>query len=289
MINKLQIFTLPENPRYFVARAGLHFYEEPPISGEKGSGTIFFGGCSLKCIFCQNRDISHAVKGLNISQDDLILLMLYLQDQGAHNINLVTPAHYVKCLAVTLKKAKTKLKIPIVHNTSCYETSEQLKLLDGLVDIYLPDFKYADENLAVNFSKAKNYFPRACQALNEMLRQQPENIFEKGLLKKGVIIRHLVLPGQIEDTKRVLDYISKIDDVYLSLMGQYFPPIENLPPPLNRRLTAREYKKAMEYMRLVGIKNGWTQELSSATKDYVPDFDLNGLEDLLNKLRAKNQ
>jgi len=288
MINENQNLILPKNPRYLIARAGLHFYEEPPISGNSGSGTIFFGGCSLKCVFCQNRDISHTAKGLNISQDDLILLMLHLQEQGAHNINLVTPSHYVKCLIVTLQKAKPKLKIPIVYNTSCYENAEQLKLLDGLVDIYLPDFKYVDETIAVNFSKAKDYFPRACTALKEMLRQQPKNVMENGLLKKGVVVRHLVLPGQIEDTKRVLDYLSKIDNIHVSLMGQYFPPIGNLPSPLNRRLTAHEYKKATEYMRLVGIKNGWTQELSSATKDYVPDFDLNQLENLLNDLRGKN-
>ncbi len=289
MIEKIENkIKLPLNPRYLVARAGLHFYEEPPISGEKGSGTIFFGGCALKCVFCQNYEISRRAKGVNVSDEELVGLMLYLQGLGAHNINLVTPSHYVKCLAVTLEKAKPKLGIPIVYNTSAYETVEQLRLLDGLVDVYLPDFKYCDDALAERFSHAENYFKRAGAALNEMLRQRPECVFEGGLIKSGVIVRHLVLPGCAEDSKRVLDYLAGLDkDMYISLMSQYFPPRE-LPPPLNRRLTKREYNGVAEYMLEKGFRNGWTQELSSATEEYVPNFDLGEVEKILEEIRPKS-
>lgn len=276
---------LPENPRYIVARVGLHHFEEPPVSGERGSGTIFFGGCALRCVFCQNYEISHRAKGINVSQDELIGLMLYLQSQGAHNINLVTPSHYVKCLAVTLAKAKPLLKIPVVYNTSAYERAEHLRLLEGLADVYLPDFKYCDEALAVRFSQAKNYFERASGALEEMLRQRPECVFENGLITKGVIVRHLVLPGSACDSKRVLDYLAGVDaNLYISLMSQYFPP-RNLPPPLNRRLTKREYNGVADYMIEKGFVNGWTQELSSATREYVPNFDLDELERILKEIK----
>lgn len=278
---------LPLNPRYLVARAGLHRFEEPPISGERGSGAIFFGGCALKCVFCQNYEISRRAKGINVSGEELIGLMLYLQGLGAHNINLVTPSHYVKCLAVTLEKAKPKLSVPIVYNTAAYERVEQLRLLEGLVDVYLPDFKYRGDAPAARFSHAENYFERAGAALGEMLRQRPKCVFEGGLIKSGVIVRHLALPGCAEDSKRVLDYLAGVDkNMYISLMSQYFPPRE-LPPPLNRRLTKREYNGVVEYMLEKGFCNGWTQELSSATEDYVPNFDLGEVEKILEEIRGK--
>ena len=271
---------------YKIARVGLHHFEEPCLSGERGSGTIFFSGCNLRCLFCQNFEISHGGKGLEVSEKQLVSLMLYLQDSGAHNINLVTPSNYTNLLKDTLKIAKSQLKIPIVWNSSGYETVQNLKKLDGLVDIYLPDFKYSDDDLAWQYSHAKGYRKIAFDAISEMRRQQPADLFDgDGMMQKGVIVRHLVLPGALENTKGVLQDISSIDDtMYVSLMGQYFPTpnVENH-PILSRRITEDEYDQAMQAFFDAGLQNGFSQELDSATEEYVPDFDLDALQEILHE------
>ena len=271
---------------YKIARVGLHHFEEPCLSGERGSGTIFFSGCNLRCLFCQNFEISHGGKGLEVSEKQLVSLMLYLQDSGAHNINLVTPSNYTNLLKDTLKIAKSQLKIPIVWNSSGYETVQNLKKLDGLVDIYLPDFKYYDDDLAWEYSHAKGYRKIAFDTISEMRRQQPDDVFgDDGMMQKGVIVRHLVLPGALENTKGVLQDISSIDDtMYVSLMGQYFPTpnVENH-PILSRRITEDEYDQATQAFFDAGLQNGFSQELDSATEEYVPDFDLQALQEILNE------
>lgn len=271
---------------YKIARVGLHHFEEPCLSGERGSGTIFFSGCNLRCLFCQNFEISHGGKGLEVSEKQLVSLMLYLQDSGAHNINLVTPSNYTNLLKDTLKIAKSQLKIPIVWNSSGYETVQNLKKLDGLVDIYLPDFKYSDDDLAWEYSHAKGYRKIAFDAISEMRRQQPDDVFgDDGMMQKGVIVRHLVLPGALENTKGVLQDISSIDDtMYVSLMGQYFPTsnVENH-PILSRRITEDEYDQATQAFFDAGLQNGFSQELDSATEEYVPDFDLDALQEILHE------
>lgn len=271
---------------YKIARVGLHHFEEPCLSGERGSGTIFFSGCNLRCLFCQNFEISHGGKGLEVSEKQLVSLMLYLQDSGAHNINLVTPSNYTNLLKDTLKIAKSQLKIPIVWNSSGYETVQNLKKLDGLVDIYLPDFKYSDDDLAWEYSHAKGYRKIAFDAISEMRRQQPDDVFgDDGMMQKGVIVRHLVLPGALENTKGVLQDISTIDDtMYVSLMGQYFPTpnVENH-PILSRRITEDEYDQATQAFFDAGLQNGFSQELDSATEEYVPDFDLDALQEILHE------
>lgn len=271
---------------YKIARVGLHHFEEPCLSGERGSGTIFFSGCNLRCLFCQNFEISNGGKGLEVSEKQLVSLMLYLQDSGAHNINLVTPSNYTNLLKDTLKIAKSQLKIPIVWNSSGYETVQNLKKLDGLVDIYLPDFKYSDDDLAWQYSHAKGYRKIAFDAISEMRRQQPDDVFgDDGMMQKGVIVRHLVLPGALENTKGVLQDISSIDDtMYVSLMGQYFPTpnVENH-PILSRRITEDEYDQATQAFFDAGLQNGFSQELDSATEEYVPDFDLDALQEILHE------
>ena len=269
---------------YKIARVGLHHFEEPCLSGTRGSGTIFFSGCNLRCLFCQNFEISHGGKGLEISEKQLIDCMLYLKDIGAHNINLVTPSNYTSALAKTLETAKNKVNLPIVWNSSGYETVANLKKLDGLVDVYLPDFKYSDDNLAWEYSHAKGYEDVAIKAIAEMRRQQPVDVFdEDDMMKKGVIVRHLVLPNAIENTRGVLKDIASIDkDMIVSLMGQYFPtPAVETHPVLFRRITQEEYDEATDAFFDAGLTNGFSQELDSATEEYVPDFDLQALQAIL--------
>lgn len=274
---------------YKIARVGLHHFEEPCLSGEKGSGTIFFSGCNLRCLFCQNYEISHGGKGLEVSESELVDCMLYLQDIGAHNINLVTPSNYTNLLQSTLEKAKTMVKLPIVWNSSGYETVANLKKMDGLVDVYLPDFKYSDDDLAWEYSHAKGYREVALAALEEMRRQQPKDVFDNdGMMQKGVIVRHLVLPGQIENTVDALRDIASVDkSLYVSLMGQYFPT-DNVKdhPTLSRRLTQDEYDKAIDAFFASGLFNGFSQELDSATQEYVPDFDLASVRAILEKYKC---
>ncbi len=269
---------------YKIARVGLHHFEEPCLSGTRGSGTIFFSGCNLRCLFCQNFEISHGGKGLEISEKQLIDCMLYLKDIGAHNINLVTPSNYTLALAKTLETAKNKVNLPIVWNSSGYETVANLKKLDGLVDVYLPDFKYSDDDLAWEYSHAKGYEDVAIKAIAEMRRQQPVDVFDgDDMMKKGVIVRHLVLPNAIENTRGVLKDIASIDkDMIVSLMGQYFPtPAVETHPVLFRRITQEEYDEATDAFFDAGLTNGFSQELDSATEEYVPDFDLQALQAIL--------
>lgn len=262
---------------YVIGSADLHFYEEPCISGKNGSGAIFFSGCNLRCVFCQNRDISREIFGKKYTEDELIAKMLELQSRGAHNINLVTASPYSLFLAKTLEKAKKDLKIPIVYNCGGYESVESLRVLEGLVDIYLPDFKYFDDELAKSYSSAPNYAKIAKEALVEMHRQVGKlELDENGLAKRGLIVRHLVLPACREDSKAVLRYISEflpVGDVTLSLMRQYTPDFANSDAPKNlkRRLTSFEYEDVLSFALSLGF-DGFSQGKESAKTDYTPSF-----------------
>ena len=262
---------------YVIGSADLHFYEEPCISGKNGSGAIFFSGCNLRCIFCQNRDISREVWGKKYSEKELIAKMLELQDRGAHNINLVTATPYVFFVAKILEKVKKELKIPIVYNCGGYENVNALRALDGFVDIYLPDFKYYDDDLAKKYSSAPNYAERANEALVEMYRQVGKLTLDKnGIATRGLIVRHLVLPAHREDSKAVLKSISEIlptEDVTLSLMRQYTPDFVNddAPKNLKRRLTSFEYDDVLNYALSLGF-DGFSQGRESAKTDFTPKF-----------------
>ena len=261
-----------------IARAGLHFFEEPCISGEKGSGTVFFTGCNLNCIYCQNYKVSQEYLGKEIEIEDLAKEFLRLQKEGANNINLVTGFMFVPHIIKALDIAKKEgLNIPVVYNSSGYESIDTLKMLEGYVDIYLPDLKYYFDDLAFNMSGINNYFEVACEAIKEMYRQVGAPEFnEDGLIKKGLIIRHLVLPNHILNSKNVLKWISKNIDknVYISIMGQYFPTYKAVDADdINRKLTAEEYEKVKGYIEEFDIENGYFQELEENEEKYVPDFD----------------
>ncbi len=258
-----------------VARSDLHFWEEPPISGKRGSGTIFFTGCSLRCIFCQNHEISTGDNlGRTVSPKELSEMFMELIDKGAHNINLVTPTHYADKIAEAL--SIKKLPVPVVYNTGGYEKIETLKMLEGLVDIYLPDFKYAEEELGRKLSKVNDY-PTVCEsAIEEMLRQQPKNIYdEDGLMKKGVMIRHLILPLHTKNSIKVLERIKeKFPGVPVSLMAQYTPIGEfEEYPELNRGITRREYDKVLDKMEELDL-DGFVQDRKSKGEKFIPDFNL---------------
>lgn len=265
-----------------VARAALHFWEEPCISGEEGSGTVFFSGCNLRCVYCQNRKIAEGVYGKEITVDRLAAIFLELQEKGANNINLVTPSHYVLEIIEALKMAKMQgLTIPIVYNSSAYEKEEVLKLLEGLVDVYLPDFKYMDEKLSQKYSNALHYPDVAKKALKEMIRQVGEPRFnEKGILIKGVVVRHLVLPGYTEDSKRIVKYLYETygNNIFISILSQ-FTPLEGLEayPEINRKLTEKEYEDVVDYAIEIGVENGFIQEGSVAEESFIPDFDGQGV------------
>ena len=234
---------------FVVARAAKHFWEEPPISGTNGSGTVFFSGCNLRCAFCQNFEISRAKNGKEISEERLTEIFDELIASSVHNLNLVTAAHYAEKLSVLLQKYRSK--VPVVYNSSGYEKAETLKKLDGVIDIYLPDLKYISPERAMKYSKAEDYFENASKAILEMRRQQPKDIFdENGLMKKGLIIRHLILPKNTNQSKLIFDWIKETlgTDTYISLMAQYTPcgEIENI-PELQRRITEREYEKVLSY------------------------------------------
>ena len=267
--------------KFRIARVGAHFWEEPPISGDKGSGTIFFSGCALKCKFCQNYEISHLNHGVDIDEDMLIDIILRLQDEGVHNVNLVTPSHFVKGISYVLNKVKPRLEIPIVYNTSSYERVQSLKMLEGLVDIYLPDYKYADDDLAIKYSFAPNYNEIAYKAISEMRRQQPIDEYRDDIMKKGVIVRHLVLPKHSSNSQRVMYHIASIDpSLTVSIMSQYFPT-DNVKvnyPELNDRVTQSEYDDVISAFEGAGLSSGFVQDIDSAVEDYVPDFDLSLLD-----------
>ena len=261
-------------------RAGLHFWEEPCISGIGGSGAVFFSGCNLHCVYCQNMPISSGATGKQITEDRLREIFYELIDAGADNINLVTPTHYSDVIARAL--AAEKLPVPVVYNTSAYETVEALKRLDGLVDIYLPDYKYCRADIAEKFSFARDYPETAAVAIEEMYRQRGKYRFdEDGMLVSGVLIRHLVLPGHIDNSLDFLDLLSEKyapDEVLFSVMSQYTPPKNALKyPELNRRLTKEEYERVTDYLYLLGLENGFVQELSSAKEEYTPEFDGSGI------------
>lgn len=264
------------------AKAYLHKWEEPCISGENGSGTVFFSGCSLKCVFCQNYKISSENLGMEISVDRLAEIFLELREQGAENINLVSPTHFVPQIISTLDKVKSQLDIPIVYNTGGYERVETLKMLDGYIDIYLPDFKYYDNELAKKYSSAADYREVVCDAIDEMLRQTGKICLdEKGKIIKGVIIRHLTLPNHRFDSIAVLEEIAKrwgTEDILLSLMSQYTPFYRSKDfPEISRRISTFEYNSVLKKVAELGF-DGFMQERASAKEEYTPDFDFYGIE-----------
>ena len=266
------------------ARAALHMWEEPCISGSAGSGTVFFSGCSLQCIFCQNRTISAGRSGKEISKDRLADIFLELQDKGALNINLVTGAHYIPHIIHALDRAKKQgLRIPVLYNSSGYERVETLKLLEGYVDIYLPDFKYMDPQLAEDYSNAPDYPEAAKKAIREMLRQTGEPVFDdRGMMQRGVIVRHLLLPGHVRDSKQIVDYLHNTfgDRIYISLMSQY-TPMEHMKhdPLLGRRVTKREYERLVDHAVSIGVTNGFIQDRKVAEESFIPSFDGEGVRD----------
>lgn len=268
--------------KIYAARAGLHMWEEPCISGETGSGTIFFSGCPLRCVYCQNYYIARADIGMEISLERLSEIMLELQAKGAQNINLVTPTHYTPEIVTAVTRARDQgLQIPIVYNCSGYESVETLQLLDGIVDIYLTDFKYMEEEPARRYSRAADYPEVAKAALEEMVRQQGEPVFrEDGQMERGVIVRHLLLPGHLKNAKAVVKYVYEIygNQVYVSLMNQYTPlPQMKDYPELNRRVTKREYEKLIDYALELGLEQGFVQEGETARESFIPAFDYEGL------------
>lgn len=262
------------------AKACLHFWEEPCLSGSGGAGAIFFSGCNLKCVYCQNREISICGEGKEITVSRLREIIGELVWQGADVIDLVTPTHFIPLVAEALSAEKPP--VPVAYNCGGYESVAALRRLEGLIDIYLPDYKYADPALAQKFSHAPDYPAVALAAVKEMHRQTGDFRFdEAGMLQSGVLVRHMVLPGHVENTLDCIDRLYAVftqENILFSLMSQYTPPKEPLPfPELNRRLTPEEYRRAVDYLYLCGIENGYVQELSSAKEEYTPDFDFYGL------------
>jgi putative pyruvate formate lyase activating enzyme len=268
-----------------VARAALHMWEEPCISGGRGSGTVFFAYCNLRCAFCQNHSISQEDQaGVDLTIDELARVFLRVQGMGADNLNLVTPTHYLPQVREALIEARESgLSIPVVYNSGGYESVSHLRELEGLVDVYLPDMKFFSPDLSARMARARDYFAVASGAVVEMYRQVGSPEFdERGLITRGLIVRHLVLPGHTDDSKEILKWIrhNLPKSVYVSLMGQYFPTHHAGEfPELARRLTAEEYDEVLEFFSAIGLENGYMQELSSAKEEYVPDWDLSGLED----------
>lgn len=265
-----------------VARAALHYWEEPCISGKRGSGAVFFSGCSLHCVFCQNREISDGKEGKVISKERLSDIFMELAGKGANNINLVTPGQYIPDIVWAVNDAKSRgMKLPIIYNTSGYEKVTELKLLEGIVDVYLPDFKYMDSTLSARYSRAKDYPSVAKQALSEMVRQQPDVVIDDatGLIQKGVIVRQLLLPGHVNDAKAVLKYLYDTyhDHVYISMMSQFTPIALKDYPEINRTVTKREYERLVNYALEIGITNAFIQEGDVAKDSFIPAFDCEGV------------
>lgn len=260
-----------------IALASLHYYEEPCISGENGSGTVFFSNCNLNCIYCQNYKISQQGKGKEITIQELAQEFINLQNKGANNINLVTPTMYVPQIIEALKIAKQEgLNLPIIYNTNGYENLETIKMLNGYIDVYLPDLKYYSNELGKKYSKIENYFKIATQAIQEMYNQVGTAKFnEKGIIQKGVIIRHLILPGHIQNTKNILKWIKENmpKDIYVSVMAQFFPTYNSKKDEfLNRKISNKEYKEVEKYLFILDLENGYIQELGEHEEEYVPDF-----------------
>ena len=276
--NNNQIGWCKSTDRVKIGLYSIHNFEEPCISGDKGSGTVFFSNCTMNCIFCQNYEISQLGKGKEISIEELSNIFIMQQEKGVHNINLVTPTSYVYQIIEAIKIAKAKgLNIPIVYNTNGYENIETIKALNGYVDVYLPDLKYAEEKLAIEYSGAKNYFEVATNAIKEMIKQVGNiKLNEDGIIQKGFIIRHLVLPNHIENSKKVLLWIKQNlpNDIYVSIMAQYFPTYkakEN--QELNRKLTKKEWEQIEKYVEEIDIENGFIQELGDHEEEYVPKWE----------------
>jgi putative pyruvate formate lyase activating enzyme len=282
----------------YAARAAKLYYEEPCISGKEGSGAVFFDGCSLGCSFCQNYDISLGMRGENrgraITPSRLSDVFLSLEAQGCNNINLVTAGHYLPLVIPALESAKARgLAIPIVYNTAAYEKAEAIRALEGLVDIYLPDLKYKDSAIAAAYSKAPDYYERATAAIEEMVRQCPKPLFADGsssldaeddrddpLMLRGVIVRHLCMPGHVEDSKAILSYLHRTygNRIFISIMNQYTPmPQAQKDPLLSRTLTEEEYNEVVDYAVEIGVENGFLQEGGTVSKSFIPDFDGTGL------------
>lgn len=265
-----------------VARAALHYWEEPCISGKRGSGAVFFSGCSLHCVFCQNREISDGKAGKVISKERLSDIFMELADKGANNINLVTPGQYIPDIVWAVNDAKSRgMKLPIIYNTSGYENVTELKLLEGIVDVYLPDFKYMDSTLSARYSRAKDYPSVAKQALSEMVRQQPDVVIDDatGLIQKGVIVRQLLLPGHVNDAKAIFKYLHDTyqDSIYISMMSQFTPIALKDYPEINRTVTRREYERLIDYAIKIGITNAFIQEGNVAKDSFIPAFDGEGV------------
>lgn len=265
------------------ARAALHFWEEPCISGERGSGTVFFSGCPLRCVYCQNYQIASTEVGMEISEERLKEIFLELQEKGAHNINLVTPTHYTPEIIRAIRKAKEQgLRLPIVYNCSGYEKVETLKMLKGIVNVYLTDFKYMEREAAVCYSKAPDYPEIARAALKEMMNQTGEAKFdENGIMQSGVIVRHLLLPGHVRNARAVVKYVYETygDQLYLSLMNQYtpLPQVKKEFPELDRRVTEREYQRLISYALEIGVENAFIQDGNTAKESFIPMFDYEGI------------
>ena len=267
---------MPLNP--VLARADIHNWEEPCISGEKGTGAIFFSGCSLKCCFCQNYPISHENKGESITTERLVEIIKELEQKQVHTIDFVNPTHFSHIIIDALEKYKPS--VPVVYNSSGYDSVETLKAFEGLVDVYLPDLKYFSSEKSMKYAKCPDYFEKASKAILEMYRQQPKNEFKDGIIQKGLIIRHLVLPANVNDSRNILLWINETlpDDTYISLMSQY-TPYGNIAEfkELNRRLTTAEYNKVVDYFLDLGLQNGFMQEKTSAKTEFIPDFDGTGV------------
>ena len=260
------------------ARAGVHYWEEPVISGSFGSGAVFFSGCTLKCAFCQNYDISQENFGKPLTSAELRAAFERLIDEGVQNINLVTPTHFLPDILPALEP---KLPVPVVYNCGGYESVETLRQLEGKIDVYLPDFKYSDNALAKKLSSAPDYFETTSAAILEMYRQVGKPVLEDDEMKRGVLVRHLVLPGCVDNSLGVLDWVAehfRSGDILFSLMSQYVPMGRAVEmPPFDRRITELEYDSVLSYMMLLGIEDGYTQDFSSAERVYTPSFDLTGL------------
>lgn len=264
--------------RIKLAYYSLHMWEEPVISGKNGSGTIFFSNCNMRCLYCQNQKISLRGYGKEISNKQLGEIILKLQEMGAHNINLVTPTHYVPQIASVLRKLKNnELKIPVVYNTSSYENIGTLMVMRKLVDIYLADLKYYDDALAIQYSDSPNYFETATMAIDEMVRQVGEVVLDKdGMLLRGVVVRVLILPGHTRDAKEIIQYLYHTyhNDIFISIMNQYTPVTNCSYQNLNRTLTEEEYEEVINYALTIGVERAFIQEGETASESFIPDFDV---------------
>lgn len=260
-----------------IGRAALHFWEEPSISGEHGSGTVFFSGCNLACVYCQNRAISAERAGRFVSEDELCDIFLDLQNQGAHNINLVTPTHFSSQIKSALLRARSRgLTLPVIYNCGGYESVDAIKSLEGIVDIYMPDFKYFDDRYAIRYSKAPDYFSVAGASLSEMFRQVGKNEFdEEGMMQRGVIVRHMMLPGLLFDSKKIIDYLYSQygDDIYISIMSQYTPlPWVEKYPEINKKISQEYYSSLVDYAASIGVRNAYIQDGEAADESFIPEF-----------------